>query len=87
MQGAVEHVNGENDHLLAYNTDPLLGPEIVLPQFTVLAIKEPYYETTADGGANDRIDRPSDLIRVHPLDPYPAGPVLPTLCRSLEERA
>ncbi|KAK5116852.1 hypothetical protein LTR85_009112 [Meristemomyces frigidus] len=69
LQIAVEDQDGDVDRLSVYNVDPLLEPEQLLPNEAVFAIKEPYYKTTADGGASIRVDHPSDLVHLQPLDP------------------
>jgi tetratricopeptide (TPR) repeat protein len=60
----VEDGDGNVDLLAVYNFDPLLKPHQVLPKNTILAIKEPYYESFVGGGVGIRIDHPSDRVRL-----------------------
>ncbi|KAK4543021.1 hypothetical protein LTR36_006019 [Oleoguttula mirabilis] len=74
VQNVIEDEHGDVDKLAVYNVDPTLDPEKLLPKGAIFAIKEPFYKTTADGGVSLRVDHPSDIIRLQPLDSnIPAG--------------
>jgi len=68
VQNAVEDANGNVDRVAVYNTDTGITPERLLPKGAVLAVKEPFYKTTADGGYSLRVDHPSDLILLSASD-------------------
>lgn len=68
VQNGVEDSEGVVDRLSVYNVDTKLRPDQVLPKGQILAIKEPYYKVTADGGHTIRVDHPSDLGQLRPED-------------------
>lgn len=62
IMSAVEDENGDVDRVALYNF-PINKPiDRILPKNKIVAIKEPYYTSTIDGGVLIRIDHPSDLI-------------------------
>ncbi|KAL1895870.1 hypothetical protein Sste5346_004967 [Sporothrix stenoceras] len=74
IQTAIEDEYGNVERLAVYNLLPGVKPETFFPPGTIVAIKEPYYKRTADGGMFVRVDHPSDLVflpREHPLIPVP----------------
>ncbi|TLD17997.1 hypothetical protein PspLS_10479 [Pyricularia sp. CBS 133598] len=66
IQNAIEDELGDVDRLAIYNFPPTAEPNKVLPQGAVVAIKEPYYKRTADGGLFVRVDHPSDFVTLNP---------------------
>ncbi|CAK7199277.1 hypothetical protein SEUCBS139899_001952 [Sporothrix eucalyptigena] len=68
IQNAVEDVDGNVERLAVYNVLPTVLPDELLGCGTVVAIKEPYFKRTGDGGLFVRVDHPTDLIVVHPRD-------------------
>ncbi|KAK5682701.1 hypothetical protein LTS10_005831 [Elasticomyces elasticus] len=64
VQNAVEDAKGNVERLGLYNTDPKLTPEQSLPRGVVIAVREPFYKATMDGGYTIRVDHPSDLVRL-----------------------
>ncbi|KAH8845485.1 hypothetical protein MCOR27_007106 [Pyricularia oryzae] len=66
IQNAIEDELGDVDRLAIYNLPQTVEPDAVLPQGAVVAIKEPYYKRTADGGLFVRVDHPSDFVRLRP---------------------
>lgn len=74
VQNAVEDVNGEVERLSIYNYPSAMPWERVLPKGAYVAIKEPYYKVTADGGVTIRVDHPSDFTILKPWDESLPGP-------------
>lgn len=70
VQNAFEDPTGNVDRLALYNEDPTIPAEELLPQGVVVAVKEPYYKATADGGYTIRIDHPSDMTVFHDVGPF-----------------
>ena len=68
VQNAVEDENGNVDRIGLYNFDTSLTPERILGRGAVIAVKEPYYKVTVDGGYTIRVDHPSDVVRLSPGD-------------------
>ncbi|UKZ67652.1 uncharacterized protein TrAtP1_008807 [Trichoderma atroviride] len=66
IQNAVEDELGEVNRLAIYNLLPTTEPDAVLPQGAVVAIKEPYYKCSADGGVIVRVDHPTDFVLLKP---------------------
>ncbi|KAK5723704.1 hypothetical protein LTR15_005403 [Elasticomyces elasticus] len=64
VQNAVENAEGNVERLALYNTDPKHTPEQSLPRGVVIAVREPFYKATMDGGYTIRVDHPSDLVRL-----------------------
>ncbi|KAL2285063.1 hypothetical protein FJTKL_08583 [Diaporthe vaccinii] len=61
---AVEDQNGDVDRVALYNVPINKSMGRLLPNNAIVAVKEPYYTSTIDGGALIRIDHPSDLIQL-----------------------
>ncbi|KAL6897058.1 hypothetical protein GGI43DRAFT_106339 [Trichoderma evansii] len=68
IQNAVEDELGDVDCLAIYNLLPTTEANAVLPQGAIVAIKEPYYKRTADGGLFVRVDHPTDFVLLKPGD-------------------
>ncbi|KAK3114277.1 hypothetical protein LTR53_007562 [Teratosphaeriaceae sp. CCFEE 6253] len=68
VQNGVEDEDGKVDRLAVYNTDPGIAHERILLRDAIIAVKEPFYKATADGGYTIRVDHPSDLIRLSGTD-------------------
>lgn len=68
FQNAVEDVQGDVDRLSVYNLPPASPIDKVLPKGTIVAVKEPYFKATADGGVMVRVDHPSDFVLLEPRD-------------------
>ncbi|KAK3115056.1 hypothetical protein LTR53_005975 [Teratosphaeriaceae sp. CCFEE 6253] len=68
VQNGVEDEDGNVDRLAVYNTDPGIAHERILPRDAIIAVKEPFYKATADGGYTIRVDHPSDLVRLSGTD-------------------
>jgi len=66
FQNALEDEFGAVDRLALYNESPVIPPARVFAKGTVLAIKEPYYKGSADGGYIIRVDHPSNLVVLRP---------------------
>ncbi|KAJ2992462.1 hypothetical protein NUW58_g2161 [Xylaria curta] len=62
IQSAVEDEVGDVERLAIYNLLPTTAADRVLPLGVVVAIKEPYYKRTADGGLFVRVDHPTDFV-------------------------
>lgn len=69
MQTIVQDDTGATERLALYNTDASTNEEELLPKNAIFAVKEPYYTATAEGSCSLRIDHPSDLLYLNPLDP------------------
>ncbi|KAK6441188.1 hypothetical protein LTR95_002593 [Oleoguttula sp. CCFEE 5521] len=69
VQTGIEDEHDHVERLAVYNTDAGLSPSQTLPRGCVLAIKEPYYKATSDGGVIVRVDHPSDFIILDEYDP------------------
>lgn len=61
---AVEDQNGDVDRVALYNVPINKSMDRLLPNNAIVAVKEPYYTSTIDGGVLIRIDHPSDLIQL-----------------------
>lgn len=59
---AVEDEMGDVDRFAMYKTKTTLRPVDILPKNIVIAVKEPFFKGTADGGFVIRIDHPSDAV-------------------------
>lgn len=68
IQNAVEDEFGDVDRLAIYNLLPTTEANAILPQGAIVAIKEPYYKRTADGGLFVRVDHPTDFVLLKPGD-------------------
>ncbi|KAL7924681.1 hypothetical protein ACQKWADRAFT_319251 [Trichoderma austrokoningii] len=66
VQNAIEDESGEVNRLAIYNLLPTTDPNAVLPKGAIVAIKEPYYKCTADGGVIVRVDHPTDFELLKP---------------------
>lgn len=66
IQNAVEDELGDVDRLAIYNLLPTTEANDVLPQGAIVAVKEPYYKLTADGGPFVRVDHPTDFVLLKP---------------------
>lgn len=66
IQNAIEDGQLSVERLAVYNVQ--LRPEQLLPKGQLVAVKEPYYKATADGGHVVRVDHPSDLLLLRPED-------------------
>ncbi|KAJ2900106.1 hypothetical protein MKZ38_002599 [Zalerion maritima] len=66
IQNAVEDELGDVARLAIYNLLPTVAPDDILPLGAVVAVKEPYYKCTADGGLIVRVDHPSDFVALKP---------------------
>lgn len=64
IMSAVEDQNGDVARIALYNITSSKPIDKVLPKDVFLAIKEPYYTPTIDGGVLIRIDHPSDLSQL-----------------------
>lgn len=69
VQGAIVDAAGDVDRIAVYNFEIGLTPEMVLPVNAILAIKQPYYKVTMDGGVIVRVEHPSDLVLLSETDP------------------
>lgn len=68
IQNAVEDTAGDVDRLTIYNLPSQTPLDKVLPPGAVVAIKQPYYKETADGGVAIRVDHPSDFVMLEASD-------------------
>ncbi len=68
IQSAIEDENKDVDHLAIQNLPLTAVTEKVLPSGAIVAIKEPYYKITADGGVMIRVDHPSDFLHLESGD-------------------
>jgi len=66
IQNAIEDELGDVERLAIYNLLPTVAPNDILPFGAIVAVKEPYYKLTADGGLIVRVDHPSDLVSLKP---------------------
>lgn len=66
IQNAVEDEFGDVDRLAIYNLLPTVKPGDILPPGAIVAVKEPFYKRTADGGLFVRVDHPSDVVLLRP---------------------
>ncbi|OAA68565.1 Tetratricopeptide-like helical [Niveomyces insectorum RCEF 264] len=82
IQCAVEDEFGDVDQLSLYNVLPTVVAADMLPCGAIVAIKEPYYKTTANGGLSVRVDHPSDMVQLKPGDP-----LIPPRLAPLQEKA
>lgn len=68
IQNAVEDIQGAVDRLSVYNLPSASPMHRVLPKGAIVAVKEPYFKSTADGGVVVRVDHPSDIVLLEPHD-------------------
>lgn len=68
IQNAVQDVLGAVDRLSVYNLPSASPLDRVLPKGAIVAVKEPYFKATADGGVMVRVDHPSDIVLLEPHD-------------------
>lgn len=68
IQNAVEDEFGDVELLAIYNLPQTVALNEILPHGVIVAVKEPYYKRTADGGTVVRVDHPSDFISLRPND-------------------
>lgn len=66
IQNAIEDELGDVERLAIYNLLPTVAPNDILPFDAIVAVKEPYYKRTADGGLIVRVDHPSDVVPLKP---------------------
>lgn len=64
IMNAVEDQNGDVDRVAIYNLPINTSINKDLPKGAFVAVKEPYYTSTIDGGVLIRIDHPSDLVQL-----------------------
>lgn len=64
VENAIEDIHGNVDRISIYNLPLSYSAQQLLPKQCVIAVKEPYYEATADGGYAVRVDHPSDLVHL-----------------------
>lgn len=64
IMNAVEDQNGDVERVALYHVPINKSMDKYLPKNAVVAVKEPYYTSTMDGGVLIRIDHPSDLIQL-----------------------
>lgn len=69
IQNAVEDTQGAVERLSVYNLPSASPLNDVLPKGGIVAVKEPYFKATADGGVTVRVDHPSDFVLLKPHDP------------------
>lgn len=68
IQNAIEDMEGSVDRLSIYNLPSAIPIDKVIPKGAIVAVKEPYFKATADGGAMVRVDHPSDFVLLEPHD-------------------
>lgn len=68
IQNAIEDIMGSVNRLSIYNLPPATPIDMVLPKGAVVAVKEPYFKTTAKSGVVVRVDHPSDFVLLDPQD-------------------
>jgi len=68
IQSAIEDENKDVDRLAIQNMPLTAVTEKFLPSGAIVAIKEPYYKITADGGVMIRVDHPSDFLHLESGD-------------------
>lgn len=68
VHSIVQDATGTAERFALYNTDVAAGAEEVLPEDAIFAIKEPYYMVNANKSYSLRVDHPSDLVQLSPLD-------------------
>lgn len=72
VQNAIEDPSGDVERLALYNLSTPSSTrdfQKILPKNAVVAVKEPYYKCSADGGVLVRVDHPSDFVLLKPSDP------------------
>ncbi|CAK7210829.1 hypothetical protein SBRCBS47491_000910 [Sporothrix bragantina] len=87
IQNAVEDVYGSVERLAVYNVLPTVKPEALLPKNTIVAIKEPYYKRTGDGGLFVRVDHPTDLAVLRAGDALMPQAWAPLVDRAVDVKA
>ncbi|KAJ7810418.1 hypothetical protein B0H14DRAFT_3112485 [Mycena olivaceomarginata] len=68
VMNAIEDGNGDVDRLAIHNLPRSARTERVLPSGAIVAVKEPYYKVSGDGGVLVRVDHRSDFILLKPDD-------------------
>lgn len=68
IQNAIEDIQGNVNRLSIYNFPSATRTDSVLPQGAIVAVKEPYFKATADGGVTVRVDHPSDFVLLKASD-------------------
>lgn len=68
IQNAIEDIMGSVNRLSIYNLPTATPIDMVLPKGAVVAVKEPYFKATAEGGVMVRVDHPSDFVLLDPQD-------------------
>ncbi len=68
VHSIVQDDMGAAERLALYNTDVAIKAEELLPEDAILAIKEPYYVANPNRSYSLRVDHPSDLVQLSPLD-------------------
>ena len=68
VHSIVQDDTGAAERLALYNTDVAARAEELLPEGAIFAIKEPYYMANANRSYSIRVDHPSDLVQLSPLD-------------------
>lgn len=86
VQGAIFDVAGGVDRIAIYNFELGLSPASVLPAYAILAIKQPYYKVTVDGGVTVRVDHPSDLVLLFDHDGRAPSALWPTPSKFILEQ-
>ncbi|OCL07988.1 hypothetical protein AOQ84DRAFT_389153 [Glonium stellatum] len=66
----IEDSNGDVERLQIYNQSNDIDAGLILPCGRVVAIKDPYYKTSADGGYSVRVDHPSDILLLPPTSEF-----------------
>nr|OQO19739.1 hypothetical protein B0A51_12951 [Rachicladosporium sp. CCFEE 5018] len=70
VQTGIEDEHDHVERLAIYNTDLGLSHSQKLPRGSVLAIKEPYYKATSNGGVIVGVDHPSDFVILDECDTF-----------------
>ncbi|OQO00886.1 hypothetical protein B0A48_13573 [Cryoendolithus antarcticus] len=87
VQTGIEDEHDRVERLAVCNTDLGISPSQTLPRGSVLAIKEPYYKATSDGGVIVRVDHPSDFLILNEYDPIIPLSLRPRVQAVEEERS
>ena len=67
IMSIVEDERGQAERLQVYKQSNEDSPQQILPKGRVVAITEPYYKVSADGGCCLRVDHPSDIVLLSPM--------------------
>jgi hypothetical protein len=62
IETVVEDPNGDVEALGLYNQNPCRSHTDIIPNDSIIVLKEPYYKISAQGGTSLRCDHPADLI-------------------------